>query len=145
MDPILFFWLTLAICFLIVELSSPGLFFFLSFFFGSLAAVGAVLAGYDGTVQIALFLAGSAFAMIGIKWWAKKHHRQSHGHASNIYALQGKVGVVTKLITPEQVGQVKVGGEIWSARGHEAVTLPVGAQVTVVRVQGVHVIVKAME
>ena len=42
-------------------------------------------------------------------------------------------------------GQVKIGGEVWTARSFNAEIIFEGASVEVIRVQGCHVIVKPIE
>ena len=59
--------------------------------------------------------------------------------ASNVDAVVGKTGVVTKRIAPSAPGLVKVGAEIWRAElaGAEDAARDLGAQVTVQSVEGV--------
>jgi len=59
--------------------------------------------------------------------------------ASNVDAVLGKTGVVTKRIAPRDCGLVKVGAEEWRAelaQGDEAAR-EVGATITVSSVEGV--------
>lgn len=59
--------------------------------------------------------------------------------ASNVDAVVGKSGVVTKRIDPNEPGMVKVGSEIWRAElaGAEEATRDIGATVKVESVEGV--------
>ena len=62
---------------------------------------------------------------------------------TNIDAIIGKTALVTEEIdNAKECGEVRVGGLCWSARSAEGATLPVGAQVTVLAVDGVKLIVK---
>ena len=65
-----------------------------------------------------------------------------HGLKSNFYALQGKKGTVVKIIKLDQTGQIKIDGQIWSARSLHLQLLEPGALVEVIRVSGCHCIVK---
>jgi membrane protein implicated in regulation of membrane protease activity len=142
MNILFFFWLSIALCFLIFEMGSPGLFFFLSFFFGALAAAGANFLAYGVITQALIFLGGSGIAMLGLKLWLNKDKQHRQEHTTNVYALYGKQALVLTDITPLQAGEVKVGGEIWSARSFHTDVIKAGAIVEVVHVEGSHVIVK---
>jgi membrane protein implicated in regulation of membrane protease activity len=60
-------------------------------------------------------------------------------HASNVDAVVGKIGVVTKRIAPFEPGMVKVGAEQWRAElaGAEDAPRDLGVTVTVESVDGV--------
>lgn len=53
-------------------------------------------------------------------------------------SLIGKIGVVTKTISPENPGQVKVEGELWRAISEE--TIKAGEKVKIVAIEGVSLI-----
>lgn len=65
--------------------------------------------------------------------------------ATNVDALTGREGKVVTEIQPIQgTGQVKVDGQIWSAKLENTdVNLPVGSLVEVLRVEGVKLVVRA--
>ena len=65
--------------------------------------------------------------------------------ATNVDALAGREGKVVTEIQPIQgTGQVKVDGQIWSAKVENTdVNLPVGSLVEVLRVEGVKLVVRA--
>ena len=61
---------------------------------------------------------------------------------TNVDALIGKTGIVTKKInTINQVGQVKIEGETWSALGENEMDIEKGVQIIVKKVKGVRLIV----
>ncbi len=138
----LFFWLATAFLFLILEMANPGLFFFLSFFFGALAASMSAVWLDSGMLQSLVFLAGTGVALAVLKLWLKKGGQKPHYHKTNAEALFGKKGLVIKQITPTQTGQVTVGGEIWSARAKNNSTINVGVSIEVIQVGGSHLVVK---
>lgn len=133
-------WLIAAVFFVVFEMSNPGLFYFLSFFFGALAGAGAAWLEYDYFYQGATFLIVTAFSLFILRFWLKKN-QTGHFHKTNVDALQGKKGLVIKKITPEKAGQVTVESEVWSARPVRPETIEVGAYIEVIRVSGSHVIV----
>src|SRR4029078_11802832 len=136
------FWFLASLFFLLLEMGSPGLFYFLSFFFGSLAA-GVVSFVYDSwMVQGALFFAVSAFSFLILKTWVKKHSR--HARKTNVQALVGKRGTVTKIIAPPQPVQVQVGGETWSARSTLGI-IKEGAVVEVLSTTGAYLVVSEIK
>lgn len=68
-------------------------------------------------------------------------HKTVKTHKTNTDALPGKHGVVTRLIPVEKIGQVRVGGELWSAQSVHG-QIEVGTSIIVERVEGVRLIVK---
>lgn len=93
-------------------------------------------------LQSLIFLAGSVLALVLLKRFVQKHEHASKKTHTNIYALQGKLAVVTTTIEPNKFGQVKIGGELWAARAHDNNAIEVGVQVEIVSVGGAHVVVK---
>jgi membrane protein implicated in regulation of membrane protease activity len=134
-------WLIAGLIFLMIEMLSPGLFFFLSFFFGSLGAAVAAALPVPVTQQVLIFFATAIAAFIVLRYWIKQKHVHSH-YQSNVYALIGKRGRAITNITPASVGQVNVQGEIWSAKLSDDGVIQKGAVVEVVSVIGCHVVVK---
>lgn len=63
---------------------------------------------------------------------------------TNADRLLGAVAVVTQEIDNRSAtGQVKVSGQIWTARSQGEDPIPVGTSVTVLRIEGVKLIVQA--
>jgi len=88
-------------------------------------------------VFVALVLSTRRFAA---KWTGKDDQVRTA-----VDALVGKTAVVTKEIQGNERGLVKVGGEEWSAKSEDGRTIPQGVQVEILRVDGVHLVVKAPE
>ena len=139
----LFFWLLIAFVFLILEVGHPSLFFFLSFCVASLA--GAVLAFFDFSLmmQCTVFLIDFCITFFLFNFFVKKAQRIQV--KTNVYALEGKKAVVVETINPQKTGQVKVEGEIWTARSLHDLLLVEGAMVIVVQVRGAHLVVKPID
>jgi membrane protein implicated in regulation of membrane protease activity len=136
-------WLVVGILFLFAELVSPGLFFFVSFFLGSVAASGVAFKGGLFVAQALTFLAASLIAFLAMSYWMKGKNKfsQSHYH-SNVFALIGKSVVVVEAIGHLKSGAVKSDGDIWPARALHHEEFKVGQYVEVVKVVGNHLIVK---
>ncbi|MFC1842606.1 NfeD family protein [Candidatus Dependentiae bacterium] len=140
---LVFFWLVIAILFLVLEMGSPGLFFFLSFFFGALIAAGSTFFTDSIIAQSFIFLAASFVSFLIMHFWVKKKVLKAKEHElTNIYALKGKRAKVLKDIMPPEAGKVKVYGEIWSARTFGKEVLKQGEYVDIAAIKGSHLIVK---
>lgn len=140
---LVFFWLVIAVLFLFMEMGSPGLFFFLSFFFGALVAAFSTFFTSSIIVQGFIFLGSSVIAFAVLRLWVKKKVLKAKEHElTNIYALKGKRAKVIKSIVSPESGKVKVYGEIWSARTLENGAIEQGVYVEIVDIRGSHLIVK---
>lgn len=142
MNNTIFFWFIISLLFFLIELGHPGLFFFLSFALGALFASATSFLGYSLVVQSAIFIISSIFSLFFLKSWVRVYAKYGKHQVTNVDALRGKCGVVIKEISPEQVGQVKINGQIWSAKADGAKTIGVHARVEVLRIAGCHVMVK---
>ncbi|HOD53778.1 MAG TPA: NfeD family protein [Candidatus Cloacimonadota bacterium] len=137
-------WLALGILCFIVEIFTPGFFFFS---FGA----GAILTGLAAyftdnlVIQLAVYAISTFFAFILMKRFAKSILKNDTTE-SNIFALKGKTGIVTKAIPKNGRGYVKIGGEEWSAVFNLNMDMiEEGTQVTIVETEGNKVIVKPKE
>ena len=136
-------WLTVSLIFLSIEMLNPGFFFFLSFFCGALAASVAVLVTESITIQTFVFFGGALISFIILRRLIQTKYNFSQSHyQSNAYALIGKHGTVVDEIKPFSSGQVKIRGEVWSAKLVDEGSAHKGAVVEVAHVIGCHVIVK---
>jgi membrane protein implicated in regulation of membrane protease activity len=136
------YWFLTALLFLLLELGHPGLLFFVSFAFGAFAAGAVSFVAEEFVFQVGVFLGATIVALAVLKYWVVRYaaHTPKHGH-SNIYALEGKQGLVVKEISPNQPGQVNLNGEIWLARTPHDVAVPAGTEVVVLHVKGSHLVV----
>ena len=147
LENMFFFWLIIAVFFLILEMGSPGLFFFLSFFFGAISCAIATFFTTSLVVQSIIFIVGTFLSFIILQFLVKKNLFKGSKHdVTNVYALRGKKGRVLKCIEPEGVGLVKVLGQVWSARIHDnEPAIKKGALVIVLDIKGAHLVVRETE
>ena len=140
--PISLLWLVAAFCLLGLELTSPGLFFFISFAGGSL--VGAVLAAMGCSILTQCYgaLAGAIVAFYVLHTYLRKWTVTRMTELSNTNALIGRSGIVVHAINPGHHGHVKIGGEEWVAESNDKKAYAVGTIVRVVAVKGNRVIVR---
>lgn len=93
--------------------------------------------------QCIVFLAVSALCLALVRPVARKHF-SPRLRPTNADRLLGAVAVVTQEIDNRSAtGQVKVSGQIWTARSQGEDPIPVGTSVTVLRIEGVKLIVQA--
>jgi membrane protein implicated in regulation of membrane protease activity len=133
-------WLIVALVFLILEMGHPGLFFFLSFFIGSLSSAAISYAGYDLTAQLIIFLSSTILSLAILRLFLRSF--ESPAHQTNADALVAKKAVVLKTIGAEDPGYVKVEGQIWLARSLHKKIIKENQIVIIRRVQGAHVLVE---
>lgn len=138
-----YLWLVIAFLFLLLEMGSPGLFYFLSFFFGGLAAAIATFWTDVALIQIISFFSASIGSVVLLRYVILpillKGRPQER---TNVYALKGKHGFVVSTITQRKSGFVLLNGTRWAARSVDNELIEKDQAVEVVNVQGTHVIVK---
>ncbi|MBV9886268.1 MAG: NfeD family protein [Acidobacteria bacterium] len=107
---------------------------------GGSMAIGGAIGLALGSEKVGLLAAGGLallyFAVL--RNWLKAKTTVKH-HASNVDAIVGKTGVVTKRIAPHEAGMVKVADELWRAEltAHDEGTREIGIEVRVESVEGV--------
>ena len=113
--PLWAIWLILCGAFLLIEIFNisflliwPGI--------GSFFAFIASVLGAPIEIQLAVFAISTTIMIIFMKPLTKKLFKNKDSTKMNNDAMIGKKGVVIKEInSTEDVGQVKVAGELWSA------------------------------
>ncbi|MCB9493735.1 MAG: NfeD family protein [Epsilonproteobacteria bacterium] len=143
-----YIWLIGALILLLLEISTPGLFFFLSFACGCITAALMAFLAYPFMWQC-IGLAGatitSFLAMRSYFTVSKMTSPTTEEKApikTNFHALIGEECVVVKKIEPHKSGQVKVKGEQWAARAKDNVVLHEGTVVLVIGIEGNKLIVQ---
>lgn len=139
--PLSVIWLVLVIVFAIVESATVSL-VAIWFAFGSLLAMLAAVMRLSVWVQLILFLAGSLATLWFLREYARKYINPAKVK-TNFDRVISMSGVVTEAIDNESgVGQVRVAGQIWSARAEDGAPIPAGTKVVILSIAGVKVIVK---
>jgi len=137
------FWLAAFIVFAIGEAVTVGL---VSVWFavGALAGLFSTALGAGLWLQITIFLGVSALALALFKPLCAKYLKPKPS-ATNADRVIGRTALVTQTIDNAQArGQVKVNGQVWSARSTQDVVIPAGTDVKVLRIEGVKVMVETM-
>ena len=124
----------------IIELALGALTGFDLALLGASLAMGGGIGLVAGSAKIGLLAAGvlALLYLAVFRSWLKKKLTVKD-QASNVDAVVGKTGVVTKRIAIREPGMVKVGSEIWRAElsGGDEVARDAGAVVVVQSVEGV--------
>jgi membrane protein implicated in regulation of membrane protease activity len=143
-------WLIVAGFFLILEFMTTG---FLVFCF-SIGALIAMIASFfikSKVAQAVIFVITSTILLfVGKKIEGKKftdtekiETAVENNIKTNAHSVENKIGKVTVDIEPdESKGQVKIDGEIWSAKSFNDTFISTGTEVIIEKIEGVKVIVK---
>jgi membrane protein implicated in regulation of membrane protease activity len=113
----------------------------LGFFLGPIAiaaALSAIVAAIGAPVelQVAVFAVASVASLGVVRPIAKRHMRTPARLKSGTAALVGTRAVVLERVDADR-GQVKIGGEIWTARAYdEDDVFEPGARVDVMKIDG---------
>jgi membrane protein implicated in regulation of membrane protease activity len=141
------FWLVLSLFLVVLELSNPGLFFFLALSGAALASALSAYLEHPFISQIIIFFLSFLLNFLILHFLVKKYQYAqslSDKHQTNIDALIGQKGVVTKTVGLHLNGQVKIRGESWSAESVNGNKIEVQQEVIIVRLQGNKVFVQAV-
>jgi membrane protein implicated in regulation of membrane protease activity len=107
---------------------------------GASLVAGGVVGLVFGAANIGLLATGIlAFLYFALfRKWLKAKLQVKH-QPSNVDAVIGCIGVVTKRIAPRDCGLVKIGSEVWRAElaQQESAALEPGAEIKVLGVEGV--------
>ena len=139
-----FVWLVVAVILGVIEAVTVSL-ISVWFAIGALAAIIPAYFGVPVSGQILVFLAVSAVAFAYTKRFCKAVGKVKK-QPTNSDSLIGSDGIVTTEINNlEGSGKVFISGLTWSARSEDGNNIPEGAVVTVFRIEGVTLVVKAKE
>ena len=142
MDYMAWIWLAVIVLAVAIEATSPQL---VSIWFavGALASLVASMLVWPLWVQLLLFVGVTLLSVLLTRPLVKKR-LDVRTVQTNSDRYVGMQGIVLQTIDNTQgVGQVKVQGSIWAARSEQAdVKIPENTTVTVVRIEGVKLIVR---
>jgi membrane protein implicated in regulation of membrane protease activity len=133
-------WFAAAGVLLLVEIITADL-LFASLAISALAATGAAALGADIAVQGLVFGVAAAISLLLLRPIALKHLRKQPANgATNTDALLGAEAVTLTEVT-EFAGQVKLAGEVWSAKT-EGAAIAAERKVLVTAIRGATAIIK---
>lgn len=134
-------WLILACILIVLEIFTEG-FLICWFGVGSLAAmITSFFAPENYTLQIVVFAATSILFVLLSRKFVKKV--APNNIPSNVYTILGKKAVViAEIDNTTGKGQIKVDGDVWSAKSESGEKIAVDSTVEILRIDGVKVVVK---
>jgi membrane protein implicated in regulation of membrane protease activity len=139
-----FFWLILTLVLAGIEAATLGL-VTIWFAVGALFGFFGALAGISWVWQVILFIGSATVLLIYTRPVAVKY-LNSRTNPTNVDRLVGEKGVVIEAIdTINGKGQVRVLGQVWSARSADGEPVGLEAKVEVRGISGVKLIVQKTE
>ena len=128
-------WVIAAGVLAVGEIATMGFFLGPIAIAATLAAIVAVVGG-GLAAQWIVFIAGSLASLLVLRPIARRHLRTPAALRTGTAALVGSPAVVLERVDRDG-GQVKIGGEVWSARSYdEDDTFEPGARVSVMKIDG---------
>ena len=131
------FWLIAAGIFFIIEMATIG---FLVFWLG----IGALLAMVTSfitdsiVVQSIVFLVTSSLLLVFTRPLVNKFIKVPKEVKTNAYSIIGKKGIViSKINNIEGNGQIKIDGDVWSAKSADDIDIPKDTEIEIVEIDGV--------
>lgn len=136
-----YFWLILAGIFVIAEIATVG---FLIFWL-SLGSLCAMLTGFftdNIIIQTAVFVVTSVLFIFLTRPLAKKLAKTDNTLVTNAFSIIGKKAIVIKEINPTLgVGQIKIDGQVWTAKSTNEEIISEGTEVLILNIDGVKAVV----
>ena len=138
------FWLIAAGIFFIIEMATIG---FLVFWLG----IGALLAMVTSfltdsiLIQVLVFVITSTLLLIFTRPLVNKFIKIPKEVKTNAYSIIGKKGIVISNINNiEGSGQIKIDGDVWSAKSADDEDIAKDTEVEIVEIDRVKAVVKKM-
>ena len=139
-------WLIIAgLCF-IIEMATVG---FFVFWFGIGALISMVVSIFfpeNIILQAVIFVISSVILLLLTKPLVNKFTKKDKKIETNAYSIIGKKGIVVQDINPTfGVGQIKIAGEVWSAKTSDETTIEKGTEIKVIQIDGVKAVVEPVK
>ncbi len=139
-------WLILAGVFLLAEIVTVGALVSVWFCLGAIAGLISALYGAPVWMQISLFLEVSLLTLFLTRPLIQKFVNKDEQIVTGTNSLIGRTGFVTEEINNSRAcGTVKIEGKLWSARSADGEAILKETNVTVLRIEGVKLIVEQTE
>ncbi|MCK9223800.1 MAG: NfeD family protein [Candidatus Muirbacterium halophilum] len=136
------YWVVIGIILIIVEMFTPGFVLGLIGVSAILSGVAAYI-GFGSYVQTIVFIISNFILFIFVRKIIYSYFNSSNSDIkTNVEALSGKKAIVTKKISIEEPGEVKIGGELWYAAPVDNSVIEKDTWVEVVKIEGSKAIVK---
>ena len=136
------FWLIAAGVFFVIEMATIG---FLVFWLGigALLAMATSFLTTNVLIQVAVFVVTSTILLIFTRPLVNKFIKIPKEIKTNAYSIIGKKGIVISSINNiEGSGQIKIDGDVWSAKSVDDEDIKKDTEVEIVEIGGVKAVVK---
>lgn len=134
------FWVIISGLFLILESITTG---FLVFWF-SVGSVFAMIVSFftdSIIIQATTFIISSTILIFATRKFVNLFFKQDK--PNNVNSDVGKIGkVIADIIPLENKGQIKVGGEVWSATSENNEIIKQDTEIVITKISGVKAVVK---
>jgi len=138
-------WLVAAVALVVVEMLTPGGFYFLFFGVGALAAAIVTLLGIDNLLIQAV--AALAVSIACLMFFRKPllARFQSASPKTKVDSLVGESAMLGSSLHPGEFGQAELRGATWKVRNISSVSIEAGQRCIVEQVDGLTLNVRAAE
>lgn len=136
-------WLVAIVVFVVAEAATLGL---TSIWFACGALLAMIMALFGASIwwQLIMFIVGSAVLLGSTRKWVSK--LKLGRVKTNADRIIGQQGVVIQTIDNQAAqGQVRISGQVWTARSESDAPIAEGCNVEVLKISGVKAIVKPLE
>lgn len=140
----LLLWICAAIAAVVIELITPSALVSIWFASGAVIAFLLECVGADVGIQVFAFFAVSLVTMVIVRPIASKYLR-GNVVATNADRMINEVGIVSKDITMESWGEVRIKGVVWSAVSIDSSEILVGNKVKIIAIEGAKLIVRLID
>lgn len=139
-------WLIIAgVCF-IIEMATVGFFVFWFGIGALLSMLVSIFCPENILLQSIVFVVSSVILLFLTKPLVDRFTRKDKKVETNAYSIIGKKGIVLQDINSTYgIGQVKISGEVWSAKSDDNDVIKKGSQIEVVKIEGVKAVVKPIK
>lgn len=137
-------WLGVGLLAVVLELLTASALVSIWFAVGACAAALVSLLDFSIGIQIAVFVIMSFLSMLIVRPVAARYLRGNVVRA-NADRYIGEKGIVTKKITSNDWGEVKIQGTIWHAVSVEDEEIEEGSRVKVVAIEGAKLLVMKLQ
>ncbi|MGD9605152.1 MAG: NfeD family protein [Bacilli bacterium] len=136
-------WLAVFVITLIVELETSNL----TTIWFCVSSVVAIVCGVffaDPYLQVIIFVVLSLILVLATRPLTKKMMRRDI-IKTNSDRLIGMIGIVTKEIVPNEIGEIKVDNNLWRAINNDNLSFVVGEKVLIDAIVGIKLVVSKVE
>lgn len=137
-------WLIICLAMLFIEVITAGNLVSIWFSIGALGALAVAYVSDNIALQLTVFLILSVSSLIVIRPFTKNLMR-GNVVSTNADRMIGRRYIVSDTVYSDQWGSVMVNGEKWTATTADQTEIPAGSKVEVIAIEGVKLIVRAIE